>query len=162
MIGKSSPLLVDGRLYSFDDGAKLFINDAATGKPVGKRVPMVGTIMRSSPVYADGKIYACTTSAWHVFTITKDGVKLSHKLRLNEEDEVTGSPIISHGRIYLPTGRADVLPGQARRQDRLDPRPQLPVETPRGADDPPALAQVVPAEVLIKAGHAATIHRPLV
>ena len=54
----------------------MYINDAATGKPVGEPVKMVGTIMRSSPVYADGKIYACTTSAWHMLTITKDGVKL--------------------------------------------------------------------------------------
>jgi len=152
MVGKSSPLLVDGRLYSFDDGAKLFINDAATGKPVGKPVKMIGTIMRSSPVYADGKIYACTTSAWHVFTITKDGVKLSHKLRLSEEDEVTGSPIVSHGKIYLPTGAQMYCLGKADAKTGSTPQPKPPTETPRGAADAPALVQVVPAEVLIKPG----------
>ena len=104
MVGKSSPILVDGRLYALDDGGKMYIIDAATGESVGKPVKMTGTIVRSSPIYADGKIFACTTSAWHVFQPVKIGAKLVHKLRLSPEDEVTGSPIVSHGRIYLPTG----------------------------------------------------------
>ena len=50
MVGKSSPLLVDGRLFAFDDGAKMYIVDAATGKMIGKPVKLLGTILRSSPV----------------------------------------------------------------------------------------------------------------
>lgn len=152
MVGKSSPLLIDGRVYAFDDGAKLYIIDAANGKPVGKPVKMIGTIMRSSPVYGDGKIYAATTSAWHIFEPTKTGAKLTHKLRLNEE--VTGSPIISHGRIYLPTGdriyclaAKDSKPAMAKANSAKPPE-----ETPRGSDDEPAQVQVVPAEVLLKPG----------
>jgi outer membrane protein assembly factor BamB len=152
MIGKSSPLVVDGRVYAFDDGAKLYIVDAATGKPIGKPVKMIGTIMRSSPVYAEGKIYACTTSAWHVFTLTKDGAKLTHKLRLSEEDEVTGSPIISHGRLYLPTGAHMYCLGNADAKPSAMPCPEPPKETPRGSNDEPAQVQVVPAEVLLTAG----------
>jgi outer membrane protein assembly factor BamB len=152
MDGKSSPLLVDGRLYAFDDGAKLYVVDVATGKQVGKRVNMTGTIMRSSPVYADSKIFACTTSAWHVFKPTKDGAKLTHKLRLADEDEVTGSPIVSHGRIYLPTGARMYCLGKADAKPAATPRPDPPKEAPRGNDDQPAQVQVVPAEVLLKPG----------
>jgi outer membrane protein assembly factor BamB len=154
MVGKSSPLLLDGRLYAFDDSAKLYVIDAANGKPVGKPVKMIGTIMRSSPVYGDGKIYAATTSAWHIFEPTKTGAKLIHKLRLAEDDEVSASPIISHGRVYLTTGARiycigakDHKPAGAATSG--DPKPQ---EKPRGSDDVPALVQVVPAEVLLKPG----------
>ncbi len=104
MVGKSSPVLVDGRLYAFDDGGKIYVVDVKTGKLVGKPLKMVGTILRSSPVYGDGKIYACTTSAWHIIEPTKSGAKFTQKLRLSPVDEVSGSPIISHGRVYLPTG----------------------------------------------------------
>ncbi|HTM53307.1 MAG TPA: PQQ-binding-like beta-propeller repeat protein [Pirellulales bacterium] len=152
MDGKSSPLLVDGRLYAFDDGAKLYVVDVATGKQVGKPVKMIGTIMRSSPVYADGKIFACTTSAWHVFKPTKDGVKLTHKLRLAAQDEVTGSPIVSHGRIYLPTGARMYCLGKAGTKPAADPRPELAKETPRASEDEPAQVQVIPAESLLKPG----------
>ncbi len=152
MVGKSSPLLVDGRVYAFDDGAKMYIVDASTGEPVGKPVKMVGTIMRSSPVYADGKIYACTTSAWHVFEPTKNGVKLVNKLRLSAQDEVSGSPIISHGRVYLPTGAQLYCLGKPDTKPTATARPKLPEEMPLANDDQPATAQVVPAEVLLKPG----------
>jgi len=152
MVGKSSPVLVDGRIYAFDDGAKLYIVDAATGKPVGKPVKLIGTIMRSSPVYADGKIFACTTSAWHVLQPTKDGVKLTHKLRLSEEDEVSASPIVSHGRIYLPTGAQLYCLGKKDAKPAATARPELPKETPVSPDDAPATAQVVPVEALLKPG----------
>jgi hypothetical protein len=108
--------------------------------------------MRSSPVYADGKIFACTTSAWHVFQPTKDGVKLTHKLRLSEEDEVSGSPIISHGRIYLPTGAQMYCLGKPDGKPAATARPEPPKETPVANDDGPATVQVVPAEVLLKPG----------
>ncbi|MEX2113703.1 MAG: PQQ-binding-like beta-propeller repeat protein, partial [Pirellulales bacterium] len=62
MIGKSSPLLVDGRLYAFEDSSKLHVIDVATGEPVGRPMRLIGTIMRSSPLYADGRIYIASTS----------------------------------------------------------------------------------------------------
>jgi outer membrane protein assembly factor BamB len=152
MVGKSSPLVVDGRVYAFDDGGKLYVVDAKSGKALGKPVKMVGTIMRSSPVYADGKIFACTTSAWHVFEPTANGAKLVKKMRLPEDDEVSGSPIVSHGRIYLPTGAHLYCIGTADQKTASTARPEPVVETPLGKDDQPALAQVVPAEVLLKPG----------
>ena len=120
MDGKSSPLLVDGRVYALDDGGKMYIVDAKTGEEVCKPAKLIGTIVRSSPVYADGKIYICSTSAWHVFQPTQTGVKLIHKLRLEEDDEVSGSPAISHGRIYLPTGGGMYCLGKADAKPAAD------------------------------------------
>ncbi len=152
MDGKSSPLLVDGRLYACDDGGKMFVLDAQTGQEICKPAKLIGTIVRSSPVYGDGKIYICTTSAWHIFQPTKDGVKMIHKLRLTEEDEVSGSPAISHGRIYLPTGGHMYCLGSKDPKPSADPLPTPPQETPVAKDDKPAQVQVTPCDVLLKTG----------
>ena len=115
LASKSSPLVVDGRVYCADDSGNLYIVDAETGKLVGgKPVKLIGTIVRASPLYADGKIYLCSTTAWHVMQPTKDGVKFLDKMRLPENDEVSGSLAVSHGKIYLPTGCGALLPGQER------------------------------------------------
>ncbi len=103
MVGRSGMILLDGRLYSVDDSGNVYIHDAATGKQVGKRIKLLGTIMRASLLYADGNFYACSTSAWHVLKPTATGAKIVHRLRLPEGEEVHGSPIISHGKLYLPT-----------------------------------------------------------
>ncbi|MGD9722038.1 MAG: PQQ-binding-like beta-propeller repeat protein [Pirellulales bacterium] len=152
MVGKSSPLLIDGRLYAFDDGAKLYVIDAATGKMVGKPVKLVGTILRASPVYADGKIYVCSTSAWHVIEPTKTGAKLVNRMRLTPEDEVSGSIAVSHGRIYLPTGAAMYCLGRPDVKPAATPQPEQPKEAPMGEDSEPSYVQVVPAELLLRPG----------
>ncbi len=152
MDGKSSPLLVDGRLYACDDGGKMFVLAAQTGQEICKPAKLIGTIVRSSPVYGDGKIYISTTSAWHIFQPTPDGVKLIHKLRLSEEDEVSGSPAISHGRIYLPTGGHMYCLGRKDQKPSADERPAPPPETPAGKDDKPAQVQVTPCDVLLRPG----------
>jgi len=153
MVGKASPLVVDGRLYEFDDGGKLSIIDAATGKLINKKpFKLIGTIMRSSPLYVDGKIYACTTSAFHVLEPTKDGVKFVNRLRLKPEDEVAGSPIVSHGRLYLPTVGNLYCLGKPDAKPQATERPAPPQEAPAGKDDAVAQVQLVPAESLIKSG----------
>ena len=103
MEGKSSPILVDGRIYVADDGGNLYIVDAKKGKLV-KKVKLLGTIVRGTPLYADGKIYLCTATGWHCLKPTESGVDVIQKFRLPEEDNVIGSPVVSHGKIFLPTG----------------------------------------------------------
>ncbi len=152
MIGKSSPLLVDGRLYAFEDSAKLHVIDVATGEPVGRPLRLIGTMQRSSPLYADGKIYIASTSGWHVIEPTSSGAKLTQRMRLSPDDEVAGSIIASHGRVYLPTASAIYCLGRPDATPQATARPELPQETPAGSDDPPAHVQVVPAEALIKPG----------
>ncbi len=92
--------LVDGRVYSADDSGNLYIADAETGKLIGgKPVKLIGTIVRSTArLYADGKIYLCSTTAWHVMQPTDNGVKFLDKMRLPEQDEVSGSLAVSHGK----------------------------------------------------------------
>ncbi|MEZ6119521.1 MAG: PQQ-binding-like beta-propeller repeat protein [Pirellulaceae bacterium] len=101
--GRSSPLYLDGRLYVVDDGAGLRVLDADSGEQIGKTLKL-GTSMRGSLVYGDGKIYACSaTGVFHVLRPTEDGVKSEFKVRLPAGEECGGSPVIANGRIYLPT-----------------------------------------------------------
>lgn len=157
MAGKSSPILVDERLYVIDDGAKLFVFDAATGDLIARKA--LGTVMRGTPLYADGKIYLCTnTGRWYVLRPTPDGVEIVHRTRLpaSEADgspqEISGSPIVSHGRIFLPTSAYMYCLGQADHVPEADPIPSPPAEAPIAEDSAPAHLQVIPYDVLLLPG----------
>jgi hypothetical protein len=112
---------------------------------------LLGSIMRSSPLYADGRIYACTTSAWHVITPTEDGAKVTHKMRFPNGEEIHGSPIVSHGRIYLPTINAMYCIGFKDAKPAIGERPATPKEADL-TDKTATHVQVVPGEGLIRPG----------
>lgn len=107
---------------------------------------------RGSPVYADGKIY-CTDAAgrWYIFGIDSSGkLKKLHQLRMDAE--INGSPIISHGRIYLPTDVGMYCIGKPDAEVAADPAPEPAIETPVAQDNEPALALLTPAESLLEPG----------
>jgi outer membrane protein assembly factor BamB len=157
MAGKSSPIFVDGRVYQSDDQNNLYIVDAAKGKLI-KKQKLLGQIVRGSPLYADGKIYLCSTTGWHVFRPTEKGVEVVQKLALPPEDEVSASVVVSHGRIYLATNARLYCLGKKGQQPAATPIPAQPTE-PAVADDPePAQLQVVPAELLLKSGSEQQFH----
>ena len=109
MAGKASPIMVDGKLWVIDDRAKLWIFDPETGKALVRRKAFGrDKVMRSTPLYADGKVYIPTNNGhWHVLkpTDTAKGFKVLEKMRLPDHF-CDGSPIVSHGRIYFPTSAA--------------------------------------------------------
>ncbi|QDT04122.1 outer membrane biogenesis protein BamB [Rubripirellula lacrimiformis] len=103
IVGKSSPLLVGDRLYVVEDSSRLHVLDADTGTEIGEPLKL-GTSMRGSLIFADGKIYACTaTGYFYVLRPSTDGVEVVSKTRLPKGHDVGGSPIVAFGRIYLPT-----------------------------------------------------------
>jgi len=156
MDGRSMPVVLGDRVYFVDDGAKIYAFDKETGEPVGKPVKLLGTIVRGSPLVADGKLYACSTSGWHVLEPTKDGLKLVNRMRLNDEDEVTASPVACNGLVYLTTnarlyclGEKMAGPGDSRDSG---PSPDIVAASTGGTPGEPAWVQVVPAEAQIAAG----------
>ncbi len=157
MAGRAMPVLLGDRVYFVDDGAKVFAFDARTGEPIGKPVKLLGTIVRGSPLVADGKLWVCSTGGWHVLEPTPDGLKVVAKLRLPPDDEVTASPIAWNGLIYLTTGARLYCLGTApvspveRTQPRATAAQTTSAHTSEPASDP-AWVQVVPAETLVKAG----------
>jgi hypothetical protein len=153
MAGKSSPIAIDGRLVVCDDRAKMHVLDATTGETIGRRVAL-GTVMRSSPLYADGKIYAFTANGrWYILQPDPQrGARILKKGRLPAGDEVHASPICADGRIYVQTtGRLYCLHDPAK-SPGITPRPTAPAERPVQDDTQPATVQVVPAEVLMRPG----------
>ncbi|MFM8735010.1 MAG: PQQ-binding-like beta-propeller repeat protein [Pirellulales bacterium] len=157
MDGRSMPVVLGDRIYFVDDGAKIYAFDTKTGDAVGKPVKLLGTIVRGSPLVADGKLYVCSTSGWHVLEPTKDGLKFVNRMRLDEEDEVTASPIAANGCLYLTTGARLYCIGEkppatgAKDQPRATATQQVSFDT-KGSAGEPAGVQIVPAEAQIAAG----------
>ncbi len=154
MIGRSSMVKVGDRLYGADDSGNLYIMNAKTGEQIGKRIKLAGTIMRASLLYADGKIFAGSATAWHVLTPTETGAKITQRLRFPDGEEMHGSPIISHGRLYVPTTEAIYCIVDPEKKSGVLPeseRPPVAVEAPL-TDKKPATALLVPAEEMIKSG----------
>jgi len=101
-VGRSSPLKYGDRVYFVEDGAAMLIIDAATGTLVTTQ--KLGRVMFGSLVAGDGKIYAAeNTGRFYVFKPSEKGVETVSQARLGQGEEVFGSPVISNGRIYLPT-----------------------------------------------------------
>ncbi|MEQ8790894.1 MAG: PQQ-binding-like beta-propeller repeat protein [Pirellulaceae bacterium] len=155
MVGKSSPLVVGGRLYAAEDSGGFHVLDAATGEPIGRSTKL-GTTMRGSLLYADGKIYACTTGGrWWIFQPTEDGVRALDRQRLPLGDEVQGSPIAAGGRVYLPTTSGMYCLGRGDASPAIATPPVIATEAVKetsSGDSVVKHAQLVPAEVLVRPG----------
>lgn len=157
-IGKSSPLLVDGRIYAVDDAAGLNVLDAQTGKVLGRRVKL-GTAMKASLAYADGKIFANTVSGLcHILRPTEDGVETVQRVRFPTGVECAGSPAISDGRIYIPTTEGMYCVGEAESRPASPYQPEVLEETAAtdGTAEQVAQVQLIPAEALLKPGESLT------
>ncbi|MBT4867951.1 MAG: PQQ-like beta-propeller repeat protein [Planctomycetaceae bacterium] len=149
-VGKSTPLHVDGRIYACEDGGVMHVADLKTGEKVTE-VKLRGPV-RSSPLYVDGKIFICTENTiWWTLKPTEDGVEVVHRARLNAGGSY-GSPIVSHGRMYVPTTEALYCIGTVDQEAAADPRPEFPAVTPRADDTDAAHLQLVPVETLMRPG----------
>jgi len=148
-VSKGQPLALEDRLYSIDESGYFFVNDFETGKLLTKK--KLGTMGRGSAVYGDGKIYvADATGRWYIFEPNGKDLKVLHQLRLGVE--INGSPIISHGKVFLPTETMMYAIGLPDAQPTADPQPTAAEETPASADTTPATALLVPVESLLLPG----------
>lgn len=149
-VGRSTPLMIDGRLYVIDDRAKMHILDPESGEELA--LQKLGTSQRSSPLYADGKIYTATNDQrWYTLKPTEDGVEVLHKMRLKGASQ--GSPIAAAGRLYIPLTTGLYCVGHADAEPTADPVPEMTAETDREQDTAPAQVQLVPCESLLRPGN---------
>lgn len=148
-VGRSAPLMVDGRLYMVEDGGSLLVIDPEAGKVIQEK--KVGRIMFGSLVYGDGKIYCAeATGNFWIFRPTEAGLEQLCRVRLNNE-EILSSPIIAGGRIYLTTTEALYCIGNEQAQVSADPLPAPKAEKPL-TDRKVAHIQTVPVEALLGPG----------
>jgi outer membrane protein assembly factor BamB len=145
----SQPILANGRLYVCEDGGTLDVIDPVAGKII--QTKKVGR-RPGSLVFGDGKLY-CTeaTGNYWVFEPTEEGLKEIASVKLRGE-EILAAPIISGGRIYLPTSKALYCIGKADVKPEADPLPPKPQESPKGEDQEVAHIQIAPVEVLLAPG----------
>lgn len=151
-IGRSAPLFIDGRIYFIEDGAQLFAIDAKKGKEVGKT--KLGRIMFGSAVYGDGKIYVGEYGRFYILepdTKSNKGVKVLSQVRLDGE-ELLGSPIISHGKVYIPTMVGMYCIGNKDAKPAADPLPPPLKEADPKDDQKAAQVQLTPVEAVIHPG----------
>ena len=94
-----SPLAYDGLLYICGEQAgPLDCLDAKTGKEhYSNRLHTA--IYRASPVYADGKVYL--TARDGTITVVKAGPKFEEIAVNKLPDDVSASPVVANGRIYI-------------------------------------------------------------
>ena len=150
--GFASPVIDAERLYQVDNGAVLGAFDLASGKRLWERP--LGTIQKASPVIADGKLYVGTENGkFYVIKPTATGPEILDQDQLGTEaapEAIVASPAVARGRVYLAT--MDALyaigpKGASKAAAKAAPK-TLPAEIP----GEPAVAQLVPYEVLVKPG----------
>jgi len=181
-VGKSPVIVADKYIIAFEDKGQMLVVDPATGKVLNRSKrsrPIVfseleegitaeklieetetghkvDSVMRASPLYADGKLYVLTGNGrWYIYKLVEQ--KLGEEtfvecqelqsLRLSGESG-DGSPIAAQGRIYITTSNAMYCIGKAGVEPTADPIPPLAQEAPVAASATPAVVQVDPCESL--------------
>jgi outer membrane protein assembly factor BamB len=152
-VGYSSPVSDGERLYAVENGGVLLAFDVKTGAQLWRKI--LGTIQKSSPVLADGKLYVGTENGkFFILTPKADGVDVLDEDQLGTEGDpeaIVASPAVARGRIYLTTMEATYAIG--------------PKTAPKGSgvvggtvggrsSNPPATLHVTPTELLLKPGES--------
>lgn len=155
-VGRASPVMIDGRLYCVDDRAKLHCLNSENGESLGKAVPL-GTMMRANLLYADGKIYANEANGrGYILKPTSDGAEIVYKFRFQRGEEAHGTPIVSKGRIFIPTTGNIYCIGLKDAAVEIGELPAMPAETKPADADVPATVVIAPVESLLTPGDATT------
>jgi outer membrane protein assembly factor BamB len=152
LVGFSSPVTDGERLYAVDNGAVLGAFSLADGKQLWQRT--LGTIQKSSPVLADGKLYVGTENGkFYILRPSATGVEVLDEDWLGSEAEpeaIIGNPAVSNGRVYVTSMAATYAIGTTA--PKAGP-PTLANRTPEPpSSGPPATVQVFPHEALVKPG----------
>ncbi len=163
--GYSSPVIDGDRIYQIDNGANLYAFDFATGKQLW--IQNLGTIQKSSPVFADGKLYVGTENG--KFFILKPGEKgcdiLDADLLGTEEspEAILGTVAISNGKIYLVSSNTlyciGMKPKRVIKTKKASPSEAHNATSPvPNSSSPAAHVQVVPTELVLKPGESVKFH----
>jgi outer membrane protein assembly factor BamB len=158
MVGRSAPVLVDGKLYCVDDRNKLWVFDAKTGDELTSRMALADNKMWASLMYGDGKIYVITENGrWAILKPTDTGAEILSKGTFPRGESFQASPIAFDGRVYLPGNLAlYCFEHPTAKRGKVEP-PAVAVEPPVANDPKPAWVQLIPCESLMTPGES----RPL-
>ena len=155
--GFPTPLVHDGTVYIADNSANLHAIDIATGST--RWVEGFGTVGKSAPVWADGKIYLTEVNGNVVILKPgAEGAEVLDEEHLEMPDgryaEIYASPAVAYDRIYFSTEEGMYCLGDPERAFPAMTKPAA--ATPERAAAGAAVAQavLVPAEAVIQAGES--------
>lgn len=154
--GFASPVTDGALLYIVDNGAILGAFDLKDGRKAWEKI--LGTIQKSSPVLADGKLFIGTENGkFYILKPSATGVEVLDEDWLGSEqapEPVYGAPAVSGGRVFVTSSEATYAIGKAAPKAR----PAVPGRRAAVAPstDAPAAVQVSPYEVMLKPGEKAT------
>lgn len=161
--GYASPVTDGERLYVVDNGGILFAFDLKTGKRLWDQ--NLGTIQKSSPVFADGKLYVGTENGkFFIIRPQADRAEILDQDVLGAADSpeaIIASPAIARGRVYVASMGAlyAIGPKGAPRTASTNgaasgPAAAAPVAQGSGAA---ASLLVTPTEIILKPGEAVAL-----
>ena len=105
--GYGSPVSDETRIYIVDNGGVLFAFDVKDGRQLWRK--NLGTIQKSSPVFADGKLYVGTENGkLYILKPRADGVDVLDEDEMpagvdGNPQPIIAAPAVARGRIYVVT-----------------------------------------------------------
>ena len=158
--GYSSPVLDGDRLYHVDNGANLGAFDVKTGKQLWLK--NLGTIQKSSPVLADGKLYVGTENGkFYILKPSATGADILDEDQLGTEalpEAIIASPAVSNGRVFVVSDANIYAIGKTSNSPSTQPAP---VEGLPNPNRPATHVQVVPTDLILKPGDKASFRARL-
>ena len=155
--GYASPVSDGQRVYIADNGGILFAHDVKTGARVWEQ--NLGTIQKSSPVLADGKIYVGTENGrFYIIRPHADKAEILDQDWLGSElspEPIIAAPAVARGRVYVTSMNATYAIGPKMAPAGASPnpitaaKPAAPANLPAGV---PATLLVTPTELILKPG----------
>jgi len=151
--GYSSPVMDGDRVYQIDNAANLVAFDLATGKQ--RWTLNLGTIQRSSPVLADGKLYVGTANGtFYIIQPGADGAEILDEDALGSDteiEEIIASVAVARGRVYLVSHTAIYAIGEGTggANNAAPAEETMSEPPPAGA---PTHVQVTPTELVLSPG----------
>lgn len=154
-VGYGSPVSDGERIYVVDNGGVLLAFDVKDGKHLWRK--NLGTIQKSSPVLADGKLYVGTENGkFYILKPRPDGVDVLDEDEMpaggdGNPQPIIASPAVARGRVYLTTMGATfaIGPKGAARPGASGVNGGTP-----GGQGAAASLLVSPTELILKPGEA--------
>lgn len=161
--GYGSPVSDGQRIYIADNGGVLLAFDIKDGKQLWRK--NLGTIQKSSPVLADGKLYVGTENGkFYILKPRADGVDVLDEDEMppgsdGNPSAIIASPAIARGRIYVASmdGLFAIGPKTAPAGRSTPPTPPVLGPTAAPPDWTTAALLVTPTEVTLKPGQPVSV-----
>ena len=154
--GFPSPVTDGERLYVVDNGAILSAFDLKDGRKLWEK--SLGTIQKSSPVFADGKLYVASENGrFFILQPSATGVEVLDEDWLGSQqspEAVYGSPAVSGGRVFVTSIENTYAIG--RNAPKATPARLVKAPAPTPGTGEATWLQVSPYEVLLAPGEKAT------